>query len=240
MTGAPLAKVRLTCRLMWRNCASRSGWSSPSSVFRLPCRLYPPRGASWSGVVLPVEERDAFGRHSASPALHSMHRDRQPHLPLAPRQVTNCPLLAVVDALRADPAAPTEVIRIGSALPNPQREPRLALIELVAVDLVPSKSQDPTISSGISVVASFPMASQERKFSTMDDALQEIPSFRPPSPFLSETGLSNAIHDEFERHSTTPTLRRITGLGSGGPDPWAPDARSRNCWRSADPSVPSG
>src|SRR5712691_5085622 len=40
MTGLFCAKQRFTAPAMWRNCASRSGWSSPSSVFRLLWRLY--------------------------------------------------------------------------------------------------------------------------------------------------------------------------------------------------------
>jgi len=39
LTKRGIAKDRLTSVLMWRNCASRSGWSPPSSVLRFPCRL---------------------------------------------------------------------------------------------------------------------------------------------------------------------------------------------------------
>src|SRR6266850_1501088 len=39
ITGCLSAKAAPTWVLMWANCASRSGWLSPSVVLRLPCRL---------------------------------------------------------------------------------------------------------------------------------------------------------------------------------------------------------
>ena len=46
ITGQPHAKYRFTAALMWRNCASRSGWSSPSSVSGCPAGCSPDRGES--------------------------------------------------------------------------------------------------------------------------------------------------------------------------------------------------
>ena len=39
IAGWPAAIASPTVSLMWRNCASRSGWSVPSLVLRLACRL---------------------------------------------------------------------------------------------------------------------------------------------------------------------------------------------------------
>src|SRR6266436_1375134 len=39
ITGCCSARAAATWVLMWPNCASRSGWLSPSLVLRLPCRL---------------------------------------------------------------------------------------------------------------------------------------------------------------------------------------------------------
>src|SRR3954470_12227097 len=49
-TGCPSAWCALTCSLMYRNCASRSGCCAPSSVLAVPCRLKPLARSSWPTV----------------------------------------------------------------------------------------------------------------------------------------------------------------------------------------------